>query len=164
MNTAKRNQSGITIVEFTIVSSVVLLLIFSILEIGMFVFNLQSLNDLTRRAARISTVCKIYDSKIYDLSVSEGKPSRFSAENLRIEYLDINGVVVENPEPENDHDRVKFVRASVQNYDYSFSGVLEFLGNNGLVAVPSFETTLASESLGVERIDSDGNESYTICR
>lgn len=52
-----RCQLGITIVEFTVVASSLLLLVFAILELGYFTFNLQALNDLTRRAARIATVC-----------------------------------------------------------------------------------------------------------
>ena len=51
-----RKQQGITIVEFTLVASTLLLLVFAILELGYFTFNLQALNDLTRRAARIATV------------------------------------------------------------------------------------------------------------
>lgn len=164
MNKANCKQDGITIVEFSIISSVVLLLIFAILEVGMFVFNLQALNDLTRRTARIASVCQVYDSNIYDLAVIEGKPNDFLQENLVIDYLDIDGNSVENPEPENDHDKIKFVRVSIENYKYSFSGILDFLGDNGLVSAPFFETTLASESLGVERIDSDGNKSYTTCK
>ncbi|HDM8039841.1 TPA: pilus assembly protein [Vibrio fluvialis] len=55
----KGTQQGVTIIEFTVVSAATLLLIFAILEAGYFVFSMQSLNDLTRRTARIAAVCQV---------------------------------------------------------------------------------------------------------
>ncbi len=160
-------QKGITLVEFTIVASTVLLLIFAILELGVFIFKMQTLNDLTRRAARVATVCQVTATNIYDLASSEGVPDGFTKDNLVIEYLDSNGRKITNPLPTSqggNHDDIRFVSARVEDYDYGFTGVLNFLGENGVVEMPEFKTVLASESLGVERIDEDGNQSYTTCK
>ncbi|NIY91355.1 pilus assembly protein [Vibrio diazotrophicus] len=156
-------SKGITIVEFTIVSSTMLLIVFSILEMGVFVFNMQSLNDLTRRTARIATVCQVSDGDlIKSLALSEEVPDGFTTSNLKIEYLDADGSPV--ADTENNFSSISFVRASVVDFNYGFFGFLKFLGDNGVISIPQFETILASESLGVERLDSDGNKSYTDCK
>lgn len=154
---------GITIVEFTLVSSSMLLIVFSILEMGVFVFNMQTLNDLTRRTARIATVCQVSDSAlIKNLALSEKVPDGFTSSNLKIEYLDTEGGLI--VDTENDFSSISFVTVSVVDFNYGFFGLLKFLGDNGIISIPQFETILASESLGVERLDSDGNKSYTECK
>ncbi len=154
-------QKGITLVEFTIVGSTVLLIIFAILELGVFIFNLQSINDLTRRTARIAAVCQVNDPEIVELALSERAPQGLTAENIVIDYLDSNGGSV--PDPSNNYDEIYYVKVKV-DYNYGFSGVLNFLGNNGVITTPKFETILAAESLGVERLSSDGEERYTDCK
>ncbi len=143
-----RKQKGITIVEFTLVASTVLLVIFAILEIGYLIFNMQVLNDLTRRTARISAVCQISDKeKIIELAFSEKEPQGFTSDNLLIQYLDINGGVI--TDTTGSYSSIKFVKASVQNYSYGFSGILNFIGDEGAISLPSFHTILPVESLGV---------------
>ena len=148
MISRRNNQKGITIVEFTLVASTVLLVIFAILEVGYFIFNMQVLNDLTRRTARISAVCKISDTdKIIELAFSEKEPQGFTSDNLSIEYLDINGIVVKDTT--GDYEDIEFVKASVTNYDYGFSGILRFIGEEGVISLPNFQTILPVESFGV---------------
>lgn len=143
-------QKGITIIEFTIVASTILLVIFAILELGFFVFNNQLLNDISRRTARIASVCPVSDTEnIIQLALSERKPPNFSSGNLLIEYLDINGVKIVNAS--NDISNIKFVKASVVSYDYGFSGILSFIGGHGdgIITLPSYTTILPAESLGI---------------
>jgi len=161
MNTNNK-QKGITLVEFTIVGSTVLLIIFAILELGVFLFNLQSINDLTRRTARIAAVCQVNDPEIKELALSEREPQGLTSGNIVIDYLDKNGGSVFDPT--NNYDDIYYVSARVENYNYGFSGVLNFLGDNGVITTPEFETILAAESLGVERLSSDGEERYTDCK
>ncbi|MFA0676813.1 TadE/TadG family type IV pilus assembly protein, partial [Vibrio sp. 10N.222.51.A6] len=56
-----KKHSGLAIIEFTIVSWLVFLLIFLILALGAYVFSLQIVNEATRKAARLATVCYVLD-------------------------------------------------------------------------------------------------------
>ncbi len=159
-----RRQLGITIVEFTVVASSLLLLVFAILELGYFTFNLQALNDLTRRAARIATVCQVDDGDVIrSLALSEFVPKGFTNANLAIDYLDADGKSVPNIFA--DDAPIHYVKAEVVDYNYGFSGILNFLGDNGVISVPAFETVLAAESLGIGRTDpSTGDDVYIDCK
>lgn len=161
-----RNQRGITVVEFTLVASSLLLLIFAILELGYFTFNMQALNDLTRRTARIATVCQVSDEDVArELALSEFIPNGFTKENLVIDYLDGSGQPLSKADALLKNAPIHFVRAKVEGYNYGFSGILNFLGDNGVITVPSFETVLAVESLGVGRLDSEtGDDVYIDCK
>ena len=57
---------------------------------------------------------------------------------------------------------IRFVRARVVNYQYQFDSLLSFLGNNGLLTMPEFQTTLPAESLGVVRPREDDDDSGVI--
>lgn len=159
-----RYQQGITIVEFTLVASTLLLLVFAILELGYLTFNLQALNDLTRRAARIATVCQVDDGDVIkSLALSEFVPKGFTNANLAIDYLDADGKPVPNVLA--DDAPIHYVRAQVVDYNYGLSGILNFLGDNGVISVPAFETVLAAESLGVGRLEpSTGDGVYIDCK
>lgn len=158
-----RKQQGVTVVEFSVVASMLLLLIFAILELGYFTFSMQALNDLTRRAARIATVCKVGDEDIKPLALAEHVPKNFTSENLSIDYLDADGQVVTNISATNAD--IHYVRAKVVNYNYGFSGILNFLGDQGVITVAPFETVLAAESLGMGRPDPVTNKPlYIDCK
>lgn len=159
-----KKQKGITLAELTIVSSSVLLLIFAILELGVFVFNMQLLNDLTRRTARIATVCQVDDAhleQILNLALSEKEPVKFTKDNLLIEYLNQDGGTISDPDA--DFESIYYVRSKVVNFTYGFTGILNFLGEKGIINIPPFQTVLSAESLGIERPDDEG-EKYTECK
>lgn len=155
MNTLPSKQSGITVIEFTILASVLLLLLFAVIEIAIFAYSLQSMNDISRRTARIAAVCVVNDSSIKTLALSEGAPSGFVADNIDFDYLDSAGSVL--GDPVTNHASIHYVRARIIDFDYGFSGILSFLGDSGLVPVPDFQTILPAESLGVLR-SNDPNE------
>ncbi|ERB66226.1 hypothetical protein N779_05855 [Vibrio coralliilyticus OCN008] len=54
-------QKGVTIIEFTLVSTTLLLIIFGVIEVGRYVYSLQVVNDMTRVAARLAVVCRVED-------------------------------------------------------------------------------------------------------
>ncbi|EKO3434516.1 pilus assembly protein [Vibrio fluvialis] len=151
MNQRRRKQDGLTVVEFSLVASVFLLILFAVIEVGIFVFQLQSLNDISRRAARIAAVCVVNDPDIKTLALSENTPIGFTGENIEIVYLKDDGSVVGDPIAQ--HSAIHYVRSKIINYNYGFSGILNFLGNNGLVPVPDFQTILPAESLGVLKVN-----------
>ncbi len=170
MNIHKRRQRGITIIEFTIVCSTMLLIIFAIIELGVFTFNLQALNDVSRRTARIATVCPVSEGDlIKQLALQrEPKPPNLGADNLTISYLTIDGSDADADGngvfSSSEHGEIKFIHVQVDDYNYGFSGILRFLGQQGVITLPKFETVLAAESLGIERPNADGSGNTTSCK
>ena len=151
MRKLKRHQAGITLVEFSVIGSLFLLLLFAILELAIYVYQLQSLNDLSRRAARIAVVCVVNDPDIKTLALSEGAPQGFTEDNIQIDYLDSSGTMI--ADPVSNHQNIRFVRSQIINFSYGFTQLLNFLGENGVVQVQNFRTILPVESLGVLRDD-----------
>lgn len=151
-----KRQRGLAVIEFTIMASFFMLLIFAIISIGMFMFSLQAVSEATRTAARMAAVCQINDAGVHDYVVGNSFVSIIGVDNIEIEYLDENSAVLATPALED----VRFVRARAVGLNYQFVSILDFLGNNGLMTIPDFETTIPSESLGIVTVT---GESDTDC-
>ncbi|MCG6221217.1 TadE/TadG family type IV pilus assembly protein, partial [Vibrio diabolicus] len=82
-------QRGVTQLEFSLIALAVILVLFLIVEFAIYFFSVQMVNEVTRRAARLATVCYIADrDDIPNLpAISDLYPSGFSASNLQIDYL-----------------------------------------------------------------------------
>jgi Flp pilus assembly protein TadG len=168
----RNKQKGITIIEFTLIVLTVMLMLIGIIEIGRYVFSLQMMNEMTRKAARLATVCYVLDQNEIPTmdEVVENYPADFEAENLVIEYLDSSGTTVDltnygalSAEAQGSlFATIRFVRARVINYQYQFNGLLSFIGTSGLLTMPEFQTTLPAESLGVVRPREDDDDSGVI--
>ena len=163
MNKLRAKQTGLAVIEFTIVSSVLLLVLFSIMDAGRYMYTAQVLNDITRKTARMAAVCKVEDkSTMPTLSaITSHAPSQFSvAANLTIDYVDIDGKPVPAPASDN-YDAIVFVRATVSNVAYqSFSLLSVFTSSN---AFPDFVTEVPAENLGVLKPTKNRTESTTDC-
>ncbi|MGB1975918.1 MAG: TadE/TadG family type IV pilus assembly protein [Vibrio toranzoniae] len=145
---------GLAIIEFTIVSSFMFLLIFLILSLGAYVFSLQMVSEGTRKAARLATVCYVLDrDNIAGMVVNDLPLVGFTSANLEVAYLDANGGEIAS-DFEDNFGSIKFVRARATGYGIQLIRNLSFLGENGFLAAPAFETILPAESLGVVRADS----------
>lgn len=169
----KKKQTGVTQVEFSIIALTVLLVLFSILEFAVYFYSIQMVNEITRRAARLATVCFVSDrDDITQLdSMTTLYPFGFAAENVEISYLDENGNTVDvsgflSAPPADtstlntQFEQIEYVRARAINYTFEFvvlSTLLNLIGNT-----PAFETILPAESLGVLRPSSTG-ETRTDC-
>ncbi|APP05499.1 TadE/TadG family type IV pilus assembly protein [Vibrio harveyi] len=158
----KKKQKGVTQVEFSIIALAVILVLFLIMEFALYFFSVQMVNEVTRRAARLATVCYIADrDDIPNLpAVSDLYPSGFTAENLEIAYLDSNGSNVDvsgfmsNPPADSatlnsQFSQIKYVRARAVNYTFQFFVLAALI--NAVGTTPAFETILPAESLGVLR-------------
>ncbi len=166
------NKKGVTQIEFLMIALLVLLVFFSIIEFALYFFSVQMANEVTRRAARLATVCYIADrDDIPNLpSLTNIYPPGFEPEDLTISYLDINGEEVDvsgflATPPASDTElnatfgQIRFVRAEA---DYTFRFMVLSLLINAVGATPSFITILPAESLGVRRPES-GNEDIEDC-
>ena len=59
MQTQSRRQSGLVTVEFALIGAFFFLILFSIIEFGRLLFTWNTLDEVTRRAARLAAVCPI---------------------------------------------------------------------------------------------------------
>ncbi len=112
---------------------------------------MQVLSDVSRTAARLGTVCHVTDlGDIPGLALADNVPTGFTAANIDVDYLDDGGSVVTGTLTDNAvFTTIRYVRARVVDYDYQFVGFLNFLGDDGALTVPEFESTLPVENLGV---------------
>lgn len=153
----KHKQGGITILEFTLICLTLLTLMFGAFEFSRYVFSMQMLNELSRKAARLAVVCSVNDSAdIVDLpGVVENRPLGFLAENLSISYL--NGSGSETTA----FEEIRFVKAEIVGYQFRFIPLLSFIGDGGAINTPNFPTILPAESLGIIRPNVN-NENGTV--
>ncbi|MCZ4295487.1 TadE/TadG family type IV pilus assembly protein [Vibrio sinaloensis] len=160
-----KKQKGLSIIEFTLVSTALLLVIFSVIEVGRYIYSLQMVNDMTRIAARLAVVCKVEDkANIPALAVVSGAPYGFSASNLTIEYLDASGNVIQGTLTDDAiFPTIEYVRAKVVDFEYQFTGLLSFINLTGGLSVPEFETTRPRENLGHHRETPFNEENSTDC-
>lgn len=153
MKRFNRRIKGLAIIEFTIVSGFVFLLLFLILALGAYVFSLQMVSEATRKAARLATVCSVLDrDNIAGMVVDDIPLVGFTNANLEVAYLDASGGEVTS-DFEANFGSIKFVRARATGYGIQLISNLSFLGENGFLAAPAFETILPAESLGVVRAE-----------
>ncbi|KGY12597.1 pilus assembly protein CpaE [Vibrio tubiashii] len=159
-----KKQLGISIVEFTVVSTAILLVMLSIMEVSRYLNSLQVVNDVTRVAARLATVCRVEDrNDIGALVIPEYAPSGLTESMIIVDYLDASGAPVQG-DLTNDSvfEQIKYVRARVVGFKYQFTGILSFINFTGLLDVPEFETVRPRENLGHHRRPT-GSSSSTDC-
>ncbi|PMG94437.1 TadE/TadG family type IV pilus assembly protein [Vibrio breoganii] len=154
-----KKQKGLAVVEFTIVSTVLFIAMFGIIELSRFVFSLQMLNEVTRKSARLATVCLVTEVSqiVNSSSIAAIAPSGFQPEMLKIDYLNDSGDVLYSGTGSISNDTFKdisFVRVRAENFSYTVSLLTSILGD--VINMPNFETILPSESLGIYRPLADG--------
>jgi Flp pilus assembly protein TadG len=146
-------QEGVTTVEFAIIGALMLVMLFSVIEVGRAMFVLNALGESTRRAARMATVCPINDPAIVEVGLFNapggGTGTRIvgglTAANFALEYLDSNGNVVASPAT--NFGQIQFVRTRIVGFQHQM--LVPFM--TYLFTTPDFATTLRRESLGVPR-------------
>lgn len=137
-------QRGTTIVEFSIVGSLVFFVIFSVMEVGRLMYTWSSLNEAARRAARLATVCRVEEvqnGKVGAAVVNqlEGIIPGFTTSNLEFKYLNANGTDAVPPH------FAHYVRSRIVDYQYEM--ILPLSVDLSRIA-PDFATTLRTESMG----------------
>ncbi|MGF1759201.1 pilus assembly protein [Photobacterium sagamiensis] len=156
----KKKQNGVTIVEFTIVASLFFILIFSIIEFGRLMFTWHTLNETSRRTARLASVCQVSTAEQTDIIstalIDSVSLPNFTAANIQLRYLDENGNEIGNEDGSKadlttvaNFNSIAFVEASIINYQISLIIPLAFFGVD--FTAPGFSTMLPRESLGVTR-------------
>jgi len=145
-----KKMRGLVTVEFAIVGAVLMVVIFGCLELGRATYTFAALNEGTRRAARLATVCPINDPVILSAVNFLGE-NGFSSSN--VQYLDTNGAPL-GATPAS--SAVYYVQVNVAG---SLPLAIPFLS---ATLSPSFTVTLPAESLGIT-IAADGSGVVTPC-
>lgn len=142
----RRRQGGTTLVEFAIVGTLVMILLFGVIEFGRALYVWNTLAESTRRGARVAVVCPPNHAAVRRIaafqtpegaSTGAGLPG-LEPDNIKLEYLDKNGA------PTATIADITLVRVSIQNFQYRL--LIPFVDSS--ITVPAFTTTLPAESLG----------------
>jgi len=150
------NVRGLYTVELAIVAPLAFTLLFGVIEAGRAMFVYNTLEEVTRRGARLAAVCQLNDAAIARRALLGGAGGGDSSPvvaglgsaNIRIQYLNINGVPIANPG--GNFAQIEFVRVSLQDFTHEL--LIPFLTPTfQSFFVPEFSTTLPRESLGVTR-------------
>lgn len=129
-----------------IVGSLFFMLLIGIIEVGRLLFTWNTLNEVTRRAARLTAVCPIGETaRIQNIATFNGNIiSGLAPEHVIIRYLNTAGNII--ADPTTDFGNIRFVQASISNA-FQYQLLIPFATQ--LLTPPDFQTTMAAESLGI---------------
>lgn len=145
-NTNFDNERGAALIEFAIVATVFLTMIFAVVEFGRFLWTHNALTDAARRGARYATIRKNDSAGITAVKkmVVYGDPNAnpataipvaagLTTTNINVEYQNYNGVQLGS-------------RATVSIINYNFQFSVPLIG--GSTPMPAYRTSLPGESAG----------------
>jgi hypothetical protein len=159
---SQQAQRGAAAVEFAIIALLLFTLLFGIIEFGRLFYLYNSVQEVTRHAARAAVVRWVDNSstspaKVLALFGGASLPAgaEITADNIDIEYLTESGAVP-SPFPTSASDNISacltgptgciaLVRVSIVNASYvPMVGLFPFLA----VPIPASTVTMPAESLG----------------
>ncbi len=144
-------QRGAHTVEFAIVGAMFFVLLFAAIEFGRLMFTWNTLDDVSRRGARVAAVCPVNNTDVLRVALFD-KPGTAGASpvmpgldetNIDIDYLDKTGVPLADPFAS--YLDIAFVRSTVRGYHYRL--IIPFFVQE--FDLPPIITVLPRESLGV---------------
>ena len=147
-------QRGTVVVEFALVCSIFLLLLFAIIEFARVMFIYNALAEGTRRGVRLAAVCKVTDSAVIKNAVilagNGNSPisSVLTNDQVMVSYLNKDGVVISDPSNLSNFPLIRYVRVEISNFQHELLIPLIPPFTNWNISVPSFSVTIPSESLG----------------
>ena len=145
-----RFQRGLSVVEFAIVAGVLFILIFGVIEVARAFFVASTLDEATRRGARMAAVCEINDPAIQQAAAFDNAViPDLDAGDVSVEYLTATGGVVSDPTNPAFFRLVRYVRVRVVGYQHQM--FIPFATALAPFTMPEFSTVLPRESLGVSR-------------
>jgi Flp pilus assembly protein TadG len=137
-----RREAGITTVEFAIIGTALMVVMFAVIEFGRFLFTYSMLSEGTRRSSRVAAVCPVNQGVVASAAAFAGLP-QFTASNVSVRYLDENGAPLASPTAA--FAQIRYVRVQVTGYTYQM--LIPFVSLS--FTVPPFTSTMPAESLGV---------------
>jgi hypothetical protein len=132
-----RKQTGAAMVEFALVALVFFTMVFGLIEAARLFFTINTLTEMTRRGARLATVCyptapQITHETLFnnptDTSTSSNILPFITTNNVRVRYLDKNGCYITalnssvDPTtlPSATFDQIRYVSVQLINYTHTF--------------------------------------------
>jgi hypothetical protein len=157
-----KRQKGAVMVEYALISLLFIAMLFIVIEIGRWLFIWETLNEATRRGARIAAVCPINHSYISTATVfgdptdTDGQTSPIlpglSTDDVTVTYYTIDGgALAQAADPASVETQIAMVKVEV-DYSHVFLAPAlcmdcEPLFSGGIFA-PKFSTLIPVESLG----------------
>lgn len=135
-----RSQAGLAVVEFAVVVSVALVILFGCIEVGRYFFVMNTIAEATRRGARVAVVTADAASAKNAAAAYAAYLKGFSASNVSVVYYDEIGGAPTGPA------NTALVSVSITGYQHEV--LIPFLPIEP-VNVPAFTTTLPMESMGI---------------
>lgn len=156
-----RQQRGAAAVEFAIVAMLLFVLLFAILEFGRLFYVLNSVQEVTRRAAREAVVRwtneEDYIKQLALFGSANGLPAgaEITKDNITIDYLNASGSL-SSPRPATAADNIAeclsgsarciaYVRVSVTGATYA---PMVSLFSNFRIPIPTSSVIMPAESMG----------------
>jgi Flp pilus assembly protein TadG len=154
-NRFDHKQRGAALVEFAIVATVFLTMIFGVIEFGRYFWTHNALRDAARRGVRYATIRKddaagiqavkymvVYGDPNANPATATAVVPGLTASNVVVEYQNYNGVLLSS-------------RATVSIVNYQFQFAVPLVG--GTTTMPAYRTSLPGESVGFVPCDLPGN-------
>lgn len=137
----RQRERGASTVEFAIVGGFALMLLIGCLEIGRLLFVWNTLDEATRRGARVAAVTPFGAPAATDaVLVYSPFIQGLEAADVTVRYLDAGYVVTA------DADLVQYVEVAITDYTHTL--FIPLLSRT--LTAPTFRTTLPVESLGLD--------------
>jgi Flp pilus assembly protein TadG len=141
-----KNERGAALMEFAIVASVFLTVLFGVLEFGRLFWTHNALRDAARRGVRYATIRKndaaginavknmvVYGDPNANPATATPVVSGLTTANVDVQYQNYNGVLLSS-------------RATVSINNYQFQFAVPLVG--GTLDMPAYRTSLPGESAG----------------
>lgn len=146
-----RSQAGVTTVEFAIIGTVMMVIVFGIIEMGRALYTINVLTEAARRGARMAAVCPVGDPKPASVAIFDSGNGTSSVvpglttSNIQIQYLDVNGSPIGSPSA--NFSSIRYVQSSIVGFTLPLyiPVILPTLNLSG------FTATMPRESLGIPR-------------
>ena len=150
----RSRQGGTTTVEFAIIALVAMVVLLALLEFSRLVFELNAVNEATRRGARMAAVCPVNDPAIAQVAVFNlpggggGRPivNGLTTANVAVDYLNQTGGAIAAAQA--NFLQIRYVRVRMTNLQHTL--LIPFF--NLTFTLPAYPTTLPRESLGIPRV------------
>jgi Flp pilus assembly protein TadG len=156
--TNRTNEAGKTLLEFAIVGTVFLTVMFGLIELSRLYWTHNALRDAARRGARYAAVRRndtagqqaVRNMVVYGNPAGGTNPliNGLNTSNVGLEYVNYNGVQLSS-------------RATVKITSYKFKFSVPFIG--GTITMPEYRTSLPGESVGYVPCDVGGSNPLASC-
>jgi len=145
-----RKQKGLSTVEFALVAAVLFIMIFAVIEVARAFFVASTLDEATRRGARMAAVCPINDPAITQAAAFDNAVvPNLDASDIVVDYLDSSGTVIGDPADPAGFRQIRFVQVRVVGFQHQM--IIPFATSLAVFFMPEFSAVLPRESLGVPR-------------